>query len=78
MAYPTPVNSVITDAVTQTNVLNIASMPGAAAGNLAAAASQAFAVMMADSAAQQTRTQMVADAAAARCVAILTAVTIES
>ncbi|MGH6873274.1 MAG: RebB family R body protein [Rhizomicrobium sp.] len=71
MAIPTPLNGQITDAVTQTNVLNVASMQSNASGNLANAASQAFALMMENATAHQPHGRAIMDAAAARCVALL-------
>jgi Killing trait len=71
MAIPTPLNGQITDAVTQTNVLNIGSMPGQAAGNLATAASQAFALMMNNAAAHAPRGEAIAEAVTARCIALI-------
>lgn len=71
MAIPTPLNGQITDAVTQTNVLTLGSMPSHAAGNLSQAAAQSFALMMENATAHQPHGRAIMDAAAARCVALL-------
>lgn len=71
MAIPTPVNGQITDAVTQSNLTAIGSLPGLAAGQLATAFAHATALMMENAVAGQQPMNTIAQAAASRAVSAI-------
>lgn len=71
MAFPTAVNSQITDAVTQTNVEVLGDAPAVAAGNLYQATAQALANAAHNAAAAQQQANIAAQAATTAGVAML-------
>lgn len=71
MAFPTAVNSQITDAVTQANVEVLAVAPSVAMGNLYQATAQALANAAHNAAAAQQQTNVVMQAATTMGVATL-------
>ena len=71
MAYPTPVNSQITDAVTQANVHVVGSAPAVALGNLYQATAQALANAAHNATSAQQQAAITAQAVTTRCVATL-------
>lgn len=71
MAFPTAVNSQITDAVTQANVKVLADSPAMAMGNLFQATSQALSLAMQNAVANQQDGNSLADAVLSRCVEAL-------
>lgn len=71
MADNTPVNSQITDAVTQANVSTVGQAPAMAAGSLAQAASMSLAVMFANAVSAQQQMNVIAQAATAKGVALI-------
>ena len=74
MAFPTAVNSQITDSVTQANVQVLASAPANAMGNLYQATAQALANAAHNATTAQQQTNIVAQAATTQGVALLYAV----
>ena len=71
MAYPTSVNSQITDSVTQANVQTLGSAPANAMGNLFQATSQALANAAHNATTAQQQTNITAQAATTMGVATL-------
>ncbi|SDE36102.1 RebB family R body protein [Kordiimonas lacus] len=71
MADNTPVNSQITDAITQTNVTVLGEAPAMAIGALSQAMSSSLAVMFANATAAQQQQNIVAQAATAQGVATI-------
>ena len=73
MADVTPVNGQVTDAVTQATVLNVGSAPANAAGNLANASAQTFALMMENAVTAQQSLNTINAAAIAQSVSAMNA-----
>jgi hypothetical protein len=71
MAFPTAVNSQITDAVTQTNVKILGDAPGMAMGNLYQATAQALANAAHNATTAQQQANVLAEAVTTRCVQVL-------
>jgi len=71
MAFPTAVNSQITDAVTQTNVKVLGDAPAMAMGNLYQATAQALANAAHNATTAQQQGNVLAQAVLTRCVALL-------
>ena len=71
MAFPTSVNSQITDAVTQSNVKVVAEAPAMALGSLYQTIAQAAGLAAQNAAANQQAANQVAQAVATRCVEVL-------
>ncbi len=71
MAFPTAVNSQITDAVTQANVKVVADAPAVAMGNLYQATAQALANAAHNATTAQQQTNITAQAATTMGVALL-------
>ncbi|MCW5649165.1 MAG: RebB family R body protein [Ramlibacter sp.] len=71
MAFPTAVNSQITDAVTQANVKVIGDAPAMALGNLYQATAQALANAAHNATAAQQQASVLAQAVTTRCVQAL-------
>ena len=71
MAFPTAVNSQITDAVTQANVQVLGVAPAQALGMLEVALSQSLALAAANAVAQQQNANILMNAVSARAVARL-------
>lgn len=71
MAYPTSVNSQITDSVTQANVQTLGAAPANAMGNLFQATSQALANAAHNATTAQQQTNITAQAATTMGVATL-------
>lgn len=71
MAFPTSVNSQITDAVTQTNVEVLATSPAVAMGNLYQATSQALSNAAHNATYVQQQTNIMAQAATTMGVSLL-------
>ena len=74
MAYPTAVNSQITDAVSQANVETLGSAPAIAMGNLYQATAQALANAAHNATLAQQQMNMAAQAATTAGVALLYAI----
>ena len=70
MAFPTAVNSQITDAVTQTNVKVLGDAPAMAMGNLYQATAQALANAAHNATTAQQQGNVLAQAVLTRCVAL--------
>ena len=73
MAFPTPVNSQITDAVTQANVSVLGDAPAVALGNLYQAVGQALANAAHNATSAQQQNNTLAQAVTTRCVQALLA-----
>jgi hypothetical protein len=71
MAFPTAVNSQITDAVTQANVKVLGDAPALAMGNLYQAVAQAIANAAHNATNAQQQNYVLAQAVTARCVQVL-------
>ncbi|MBI4662254.1 MAG: RebB family R body protein [Verrucomicrobia bacterium] len=71
MAFPTSVNSQITDAVTQSNVKVLGDAPAVAMGNLFQATAQALANAAHNATTSQQQTNITAQAATTQGVALL-------
>ncbi len=71
MAYPTSVNSQITDSVTQSNVQVLGTAPAVAMGNLYQATAQALANAAHNATTAQQQTNVTAQAATTMGVALL-------
>lgn len=71
MAFPTAVNSQITDAVTQANVQVLGVAPAQALGMLEVALSQSLALAAANAVSQQQNANILMNAVSARAVARL-------
>ena len=71
MAFPTAVNSQITDAVTQSNVKVLGDAPAVALGNLYQATAQALANAAHNATTSQAQTNVTAQAATTQGVATL-------
>ncbi len=71
MAFPTAVNSQITDAVTQTNVKVLGDAPAMAMGNLYQATAQALANAAHNATTSQQQTNVTAQAATTMGVTVL-------
>jgi hypothetical protein len=71
MAFPTAVNSQITDAVTQSNVKVLGDAPAMALGNLYQATAQALANAAHNATSAQQQGQVLAQAVTTRCVQTL-------
>ena len=72
MAFPTAVNSQITDAVTQSNVETLGHTPALAAGSLYQAIAQSMGLAAQNAVNAQQQGHLLAQAATTRCVALLT------
>lgn len=72
MAFPTAVNSQITDAVTQSSVETLGHAPALAAGNLYQAVAQSMGLAAHNAVTAQQQSNLLAQAATTRCVALLT------
>lgn len=68
MAYPTSVNSQITDAVTQSNVQVLGDAPAQALGSLYQATAQALGLAAQNATTAQQQATMLAQAVTTRCV----------
>ena len=78
MAFPTAVNSQITDAVTQANVKVLGDAPAMAMGNLYQATAQALANAAHNATVAQQQGNAIAQAVTTRCVqALLGAATVD-
>lgn len=71
MAFPTHVNTQITDAITQANVKVLGDAPAMAMGNLYQAAAQALANAAHNATTAQQQNNVLAQAVTARCVQVL-------
>lgn len=71
MAFPTAVNSQITDAVTQANVKVLGDAPAMAMGNLFQATAQSLALAAQNATAAQQQASVLAQAVTTRCVQAL-------
>ncbi|WP_109830075.1 RebB family R body protein [Reichenbachiella versicolor] len=71
MAFPTAVNSQITDSVTQANVMSLGVAPAVAMANLYQATAQALANAAHNATTSQQQTNITAQAATAQGVALL-------
>ena len=71
MAFPTSVNSQITDAVSQSNVTVLGSAPAQAVASLFQMIAQAAALSQHNAVANQQNQQQIANAVAAKCVEVL-------
>lgn len=71
MAFPTAVNSQITDAVTQANVKVVGDAPAMAMGNLYQATAQALANAAHNATIAQQQSNVLAQAVTTRCVQTL-------
>ena len=71
MAFPTSVNSQITDAVTQANVSVLGDAPGVAMGSLFQGCAQALANAAHNATSAQQQSYVTAQAATTMCVAAL-------
>jgi len=72
MAYPTAVNSQITDAVTQSSVETLGQAPALAAGSLYQAIAQSMGLAAQNAVNAQQQGHLLAQAATTRCVQFLT------
>jgi len=72
MAFPTAVNSQITDAVTQANVKVLADAPAVAMGNLYQAIAQSLSLAAQNATSAQQQANALAEAVTTRCVVLLT------
>ncbi len=68
MAFPTAVNSQITDSVTQSNVKVLASAPAQALGSLYQATAHSVGLSLQNAVANQQNAQTLAQAVASKCV----------
>jgi len=71
VAFPTAVNSQITDSITQANVSVLGEAPALALSNLYQASAQAFALMMQNAANAQQQTNITAQAVTTQGVVVL-------
>ena len=71
MAFPTAVNSQITDAVTQANVNVLGDAPAMAMGNLFQATAQALSLAAHNATSAQQQAAVLAQAVTTRCVTAL-------
>ncbi|MFM9959174.1 MAG: RebB family R body protein [Phycisphaerales bacterium] len=71
MAFPTSVNNMITDAVTQANVMNLGASPAVAMGLLYQASAQSLANAAHNAALAQQQMNQVSQAATTMSVALL-------
>lgn len=71
MAYPTSVNSQITDSVSQSNVTVLGSAPAQAIASLSQLAAQAAALSLHNAVSNQRDLQQVSSALASKCVDLL-------
>jgi hypothetical protein len=71
MAFPTAVNSQITDSVTQSNVQVIAEAPAMALGSLYQSMAQSMGLAAQNAVANQQNSNTVAQAVIAKCVALI-------
>ena len=71
MAMPTAVNGQITDAITQSNVIVLGSMPAMAAGSLLQVTAHAMGLMMENAVSNQQQMNSVGQAVTAYAVAML-------
>ena len=71
MAFPTSVNSQITDAVTQSNVKVVGEAPAMALGSLYQTIAQAAGLAAQNAVSNQQAANQVAQAVATRCVDVL-------
>lgn len=71
MAFPTAVNSQITDAVTQSNVQVLGESPAMAIGSLYQSMASAMGIAMQNSVSQQQNANAVAQAVTTRCIETL-------
>lgn len=68
MAYPTPINSQITDSITQSNVQVLGSSPAEAMGMLFQAVSSSLALAMQNAVANQQQVNTISSAASTKCI----------
>jgi len=68
MAFPTAVNSQITDAVTQANVKVLADAPAMAMGSIYQTLAHSLGIAMENAAANQQSTNQLAQAVITRCI----------
>jgi hypothetical protein len=78
MAFPTAVNSQITDAVTQSNVQVLGGSPAQALGSLYQVSAQALATAALNATAAQQQAGILAQAVTTRCVQSLVAVPVSA
>lgn len=71
MAYPTAVNSQITDAVTQTNVQVVSESPAMAMGSLYQSLANTMSIAMQNSVSHQQNSNAIAQAVTTRCIEAL-------
>ena len=71
MAFPTSVNNLITDSVTQTNVGVVGQTPAISMGNLLISTSQALGNAAHNATSAQQQTNVTAQAATTQCVSTL-------
>ncbi|WP_087520838.1 RebB family R body protein [Polaribacter sp. SA4-12] len=71
MAFPTAVNSQITDAVTQTNVQVLSESPAMAMGSLYQSMASAMGLAMQNSVSQQQHSNTLAQAITTQCIETL-------
>lgn len=71
MAFPTAVNSQITDSVTQSNVQVLSESPAMAIGSLYQSMASAMGIAMQNSVSQQQNANAVAQAVTTRCIETL-------
>lgn len=71
MADNTPVNSQITDAITQANVTNVGQAPAVAIGALSQSLSMSLSMMFANAVTTQQQMNVIAEASTARSVAAI-------
>jgi len=71
MAFPTAVNSQITDAVTQSNVQVLGESPAMAIGSLYQSMASAMGIAMQNAVSQQQNANAVAQAVTTRCIETL-------
>jgi len=69
MAFPTSVNSQITDAVTQTNVEVVATSPAQAMGSLYQSMSHSLSLAVENAVSNQQNTNNISSAVISQCVA---------
>jgi len=72
MAFPTAVNSQITDAITQANVKVLGDAPAVALGSLYQAIAQSLSLSAQNATSAQQQANALAEAVTTRCVLVLT------
>jgi hypothetical protein len=71
MAFPTSVNSQITDSVTQTNVQVLSEAPAMAMGSLYQSMTNSMSIALQNSVSQQQNSNAVSQAVTTRCIETL-------